>query len=172
MWSFQLDQNCLHLHCSLCIYLFVCTNVGLHCSLLKLVLDIHEIVASVSNRDKVFFLIIVTGKCVAYFMLLNLTLIISLVYGSHYEELILLSGLSEPWVSLVSSGSDCVFLDVHVCPVISLTWLLVLWWLACVFVWVKWAIMSYTGIMIIVISMVWYVILYVYDFLKYLVIFL
>ena len=53
-----------------------------------------------------------------YFMLLNLTSIVLSVDNSHsesYEESRLLSELSESWGSLISSGSDFVFLDVHVC---------------------------------------------------------
>ena len=45
---------------TLCIYL--CTNFDLGCSLLKHALDIHEIVAPVSNRDIVLFLLIVIGQ--------------------------------------------------------------------------------------------------------------
>ena len=111
------------------LYIFVCTNFGLGCILSKHALGIHEIVVPVSNRDIVLFLLIVRGKFTAYFMMLNLTLIISSVCNSHSEsdeELKLLSGLWESWWSLVSSGSDFVFLDVHVCPVIPLNWLMVL----------------------------------------------
>ena len=66
----------------------------------------------------------VTGKLVAYFMLLSVTSIILSVHDSHSEsdeESKLLSGLSDSWLSLVSSGSDFM-LDVCVCPVISLAW--------------------------------------------------
>ena len=73
----------------------------------------QEMVASVSNREIVLLLLIVTGKFEAYFMLLNLTSIISSAHESYSEseeESMLLSRLSEPWGSL-SSGSDVVFLD-------------------------------------------------------------
>ena len=109
----------------LILYIFVCTNVGLGYSLSKHAFNIHKIVTSVSNRDIVLFLLIVTGKFMAYFMLLNMTSIILSVCDSHSEsdkESILLSGLSELWGSLVSSGSQIVHLVVHVCLVISLTW--------------------------------------------------
>ena len=102
------------------LYIFVCTNFGLGCSLLKHALDICEIVAPVSNRDIALFLLMVTGKFVAYFMLLNLTSTISSVCNSHSEsdeESKLLSGVSELWGSLESSGSDFAFLDVCACPV-------------------------------------------------------
>ena len=68
------------------LYIFVCTNIGFGFSLLKHTLDIHEIVAPVSNRDIVLFSLIVTGKFVAYFRLLNLTSIISSVHDSHSES--------------------------------------------------------------------------------------
>ena len=77
----------------------------------------------------VLFLLIVTGKFAAYFILLNLTSIISSACDSPSEsdeESRLLSGLSESWGPLISSGSDFVFLDVHVCPIILLTLSLVL----------------------------------------------
>ena len=68
------------------LYIFVCTNVDLGCSLLKHASDIHEIVVLVSNRDIMLFLLIVMGKFMAYFMLLNLTLIILSVHDSHPES--------------------------------------------------------------------------------------
>ena len=107
------------------LYVFVCTNFGFGCRLLKHSLDIHEIVAPVSNTDIVLFLLIVTGKFAAYFMLLNLTSITSSVHDSHSksdEEVKVLSGLLESWGSLVSLGFDFLLLDVHVCPAILLTW--------------------------------------------------
>ena len=138
----------------LTLYAFVCTKVGLGCSLSKHALDIHEIAAPLSNRDIVLFLLIVTRKFVAYFMLLNLTSIISSVHDSQSdEESRLLSGLSESWGSLISSGSDLVFLYVHVCPVILLTWVVGFTYFACGFVWLKWSIISYAGIVIIIINM-------------------
>ena len=91
--------------------------------------DIQEIVAPVSNREMVLFLLIVTGKFTAYFILLNLTSIIASAHDSHSEsdeESRLLSGLLEAWEYLTSSCSAFVFLDVHVCPIILLTWSLVL----------------------------------------------
>ena len=107
------------------LYICVCTNFGLGCSLLNRALDTREIVAPVSNRDIVLFLLMVTGEFMVYFMLLNMTLIISSVCDSHSEsdeDSKLLLGLSESWGSLVSSGFDFVLLDVHVFPVIVLTW--------------------------------------------------
>ena len=107
------------------LYIYVCADFCLGCSLLKHALDIHEMVDPVSNRNIVLFLLIVTGKFVAYFMLLNLTSIILSVHDSHSEsdeESKVLSGLSELLGSLISSGSDFVLLHVHVCPVILLTW--------------------------------------------------
>ena len=103
-------------------YIFVCSSVGLGYSLLKHALDIHEIVAPVSNRDIVLLSSIVTGKFVAFFMLLDLTLIILLVCDNHSEsdeESRLLSGLLELWGPSISSGSDFVFLDVSVSHVFT-----------------------------------------------------
>ena len=80
------------------LYIFVCTNVGLGCSLSKHTFDIQEIVAPVSNREMMFFLLIVTGKFAAYFILLSLTSVIKSACISHSEsdeESRLLSGLSE-----------------------------------------------------------------------------
>ena len=111
------------------LYIFFWTNVGLGCNLSTHAFDIQEIVAHVSNRDIALFLLIVTGKFAAYFMLPNLTSIISSFHDNHSEsdeEARLLSGLSESLESLISSGTDFVFLDVCGCPIILLTWLLVL----------------------------------------------
>ena len=111
------------------LYIFVCTNVDLCHNLSKHVFDIHETVVPVSNIYIVLFLLIDTGKFVAYFMLLNLISIISLVCDNHSEsdeESRLLLRLLQSWWSLVPSCSDFVVLDVHVCPIISLTWSLVL----------------------------------------------
>ena len=83
---------------TLCV--FVCTNFGFGCSLSKHALDIHEIVAPVSNRGIVLFLLIAMGKLVAYFMLLTVTSIVSSVYDSHSESDVdskLLSGLLRSW---------------------------------------------------------------------------
>ena len=80
------------------LYVSVCTNVGFGCSLSKQAFDIEEIVAPVSNRDMALFLLIVTGQFAAYFMLLNLTSIVSSACDSHSEsdeESKLISGLSE-----------------------------------------------------------------------------
>ena len=70
---------------SFTLYVLVCTNVGLGCSLLKDAFGIQDMVAPVSNRDTGLFLLIVTGKFAAYFMLLNLTSIISSAHDSHSE---------------------------------------------------------------------------------------
>ena len=40
---------------SFTLYVFVCTTVGLGCSLSKHAFDIQEVVAPVSNRDIVLF---------------------------------------------------------------------------------------------------------------------
>ena len=110
--------------------IFVCTNIGLGCSLSKHALDMHGIVAPALNRDIVWILFIVRGKFMANIMLLKLTsVILSSVHDSHSEsneESKLLSGLPKSWGSLISSGSDFVFLDICVCPVMLLTWSLVL----------------------------------------------
>ena len=73
------------------------------CSLSEHAFDIHEVVAPVSeivvNCDR---------EIAAFFILLNLTSIISSADDSHSksdEELRLLSGVSESWGSLMSSGS-------------------------------------------------------------------
>ena len=74
-------------------------------------------VAPVSSKDMVLFLLIVTGKFVTYFVLLNVTSIILSSHDSHpesKEELSILSELSESQCSLLISGSDGVLLDVHV----------------------------------------------------------
>ena len=66
-------------------------------SLSKHAFDMQEMVAPVSNKDMVLFLLIVTGKSAAYFVLLNLTSIISSACASHSEseeELSILSELS------------------------------------------------------------------------------
>ena len=105
------------------LYVCVCTNAGFGCSLLKHAFDIQEIVAPVSNREMMLFLLIVTGKFAAYFILLILTSIISSACNSHSEsdgESGLLSGLLESLGTLISSGSDFVFLDAHVSSIISL----------------------------------------------------
>ena len=68
-------------------------------------------VAPVSNKEIVLFLLIVTGKLTAYFVLLNLTSIILFSLDSHSEseeESSMLSELSESWCSLLISGSDCL----------------------------------------------------------------
>ena len=88
------------------LYIFICTNIGLDYSLLKHALDIHDIVAPVSNRDIVLFLLVVTGKFTTYFMLFSVTSIISSVHDCHSEsdeESELLSGscLSSYFVNLV-----------------------------------------------------------------------
>ena len=60
----------------------------------------------------------------AYFVLLNLTLIVLCSHDSHskpVEKLIMLSELSKSWHSLLFLGSDGVLLDMHVQLIISLT---------------------------------------------------
>ena len=74
----------------------------------------QEMVVPVSNRKMVLLLLTVTQKFAAYFIFLNLTSIILLAHASHFEsdeESRLLSGLSESRGSLMSLGSDFVFLE-------------------------------------------------------------
>ena len=107
------------------LYVCVWTNAGLGCSLSKHAFDMQEMVAPVSNREMVLLLLIVTGKFAAYFMFLNLTLIILSACDSQSEseeESRLLSGLLESWGSLMFSGSDLVVLDVCVWPIIPSIW--------------------------------------------------
>ena len=95
----------------------MCFNVSLGSSLSKHAFDIQEMVAPVLNKDMVLFLLIVAGKFVAYFVLLNLTSIILSAYDSHSESeevLSILSELYESWSSLIFLGSDGVLLDVHI----------------------------------------------------------
>ena len=99
------------------LYVCVCFSVGLGSSLSKHAFDIQEMVVPVSDKDIVLLLLIVTGKFVAYFVLLNLTSVIWFSHDSHSkseEELSMLSELSESWCSLLFSGSGGVLLDVHV----------------------------------------------------------
>ena len=105
--------------------LYVCLSINddLGSSLSKYAFDIQEMVVPVSNKDAVLFLLIVTGKCVAYFVLHNLTSIILPSHDSHSEseeEWSMLSGLSESQCSLLLLGSDVVLLDVHVELITSL----------------------------------------------------
>ena len=84
-------------------------------------------VGPVSNKDIVFLLLIVTGKFGAYFVLLNLTSVISFSHDSHSEseeELSMPSELSQSWCSLLFSGSDGMLLGVCVELIILLTSLL------------------------------------------------
>ena len=99
------------------LYVCVCINVSSGSSLSKYAFDIQEMVVPVSNKDMVSFLLIVTGKIVAYSVLLNLTSTISLAHDSHSEseeELRILSELSESQSSLLFLASDGVLLDVCV----------------------------------------------------------
>ena len=76
----------------MCLY---CVGLGL--SLSKHAFDQQEMVVPVSHNYMVLFLLIVTGKFAEYFVLLNLTSIISSSYDSHSEseeEFSMLSGLS------------------------------------------------------------------------------
>ena len=82
------------------LYVCVCINVGLGSSLSKHPFDIHEMAVPVSNKDMVLFLLVVTGKFVIHFILLNLTSIILFACDSHSkskEESRILSELSESW---------------------------------------------------------------------------
>ena len=99
------------------LYVCICTNTGLGSSLSKHAFW-HTGNGS-SNVEQRFGVIFVnlTGKFVAYLILLNLTSIIWSVCDSHSEseeESGILSGLSESRFSLISSGSDIVLLDAHV----------------------------------------------------------
>ena len=53
---------------SFTLYIYVCINVGLGSSLSKHAFDIQEMVVPVSNKDMALFLLIITGKFVAYFV--------------------------------------------------------------------------------------------------------
>ena len=93
-------------------------------SLLKHAFDIQEMVAPVSDKDMVLFLLIVTGKFVTYFVLLNLTSITSSSCDSHSiseEELSMPSELSYSWCSLLFLGSDGALLGVQAELITSLT---------------------------------------------------
>ena len=73
-------------------------------------------VAPVSNRENVLFLLTVMGKFAAYLTMLNLTSILLSAHDSHSEpdeESKLLSGAVRVMGSSISSGSDSVFLDTH-----------------------------------------------------------
>ena len=77
----------------------------------------QEMVAPVSNREMVLFLLIVTGKFAAYFILPNLTSIISSACDSHSEseeESRLLSGLLGVMWILIFRLPDLGVLDGHV----------------------------------------------------------
>ena len=90
----------------------------------KHVFDIQEMVAPMSNKDMVLFLLIITGKFATYFVLLNLTSIILSVHDSHSEskeESSMLSEQSESWCSLLFLGSDGELLGVCVELITSLT---------------------------------------------------
>ena len=71
---------------SLTLNVRVCVSLGLGSSLSKHAFDIQEMVVPVLNRDIVSLLLIVTGKFVAYLVLLNLTLIILFSLDSHSES--------------------------------------------------------------------------------------
>ena len=78
--------------------------------IVKTCFDIQEMVAPVSNREMVVLLLIGTGKFPTYFILLNLTSIISSAHdghSEHEEESMLPSRLLVSYGSL-SSGSDLV----------------------------------------------------------------
>ena len=101
----------------------MCTNAGLGSNLSKHAFDIQEMMGPVSNREMVLLLLIVMGKFAAYFILLNLTSMISSGHDSHYEseeESMFLSSLSESCGSL-SLGSVLVVLGVYVWQIISFT---------------------------------------------------
>ena len=100
------------------LYVCVHINVALGCNLLKHAFGMQEMVASVSNREMVSFLLI-----------------------------------GVKWGSLISSGSHFLFLDAHVCPVISFSWSLVLCYLhLCLPEWIEllwlvlWWWLSVTGV--------------------------
>ena len=92
-------------------FVCVCLSVGLGPSFSKHAFDIQEMVAPMSNKDIGSLLLIVTGKFAVYFVLLNLTSIISFSHDSHFEskeELSMLSELSESWCY-------CYFQDLKMC---------------------------------------------------------
>ena len=105
------------------LYLCVCTNAGLSWSLLKHSFYIQEIVAPVSNREIVLFLLTVTGKFTAYLTLLSLTSKNSFQVWWRVKVTIRTVGVI---------GVFDIFriwyyvLDVLLWPIISLIWLLVL----------------------------------------------
>ena len=68
------------------LHVCICTNATLDCSLSKHALDIQKMVAPVSNRERVLFLLIMTRNFAAYFILLSLILIISTAHDSHSES--------------------------------------------------------------------------------------
>ena len=117
-------------------------------------------VTPVLNREMVLFLLIVTGKFAAHFILFSLTSIISSAHDIHSksdEESRLLSGLLEPWGSLTSSGSDFVFLDANVTNnfinlIISVAWS------AFLFVWVNCVVVVCTGVVTVSVTMVCFVV--------------
>ena len=80
------------------LYIYVNDSVGLGSSFSKHAFDIKEMVMHMSNKDTVLLLLILTRKCVAYFVLLNLISIILFSHDSHSKsdkELSMLSELSE-----------------------------------------------------------------------------
>ena len=98
------------------LYMLAWTNSGSGCNLLKHTFDTQDMVASVSNREMALLLLVITGKFAAYFILLNLTSIISSVHDSQSEleeDLMLLSSLLELCGS-ISSGFELVVLGVNV----------------------------------------------------------
>ena len=68
------------------LYVCVCINVGFGPSFSKHAYDIQEMVVPVSNKGMVLFLLIVTGKFAAYFILLIFTSISLSVHDNHSES--------------------------------------------------------------------------------------
>ena len=104
-------QDYCHQHHLLGMCVFVLMLVwGPVCQ--KHAFNLQEMVASVSSRDVVLFLLIVTGKFAAYFILLSLNSVISSACDSHSEseeQSRILSELVESQFSLLSLVLDIIF---------------------------------------------------------------
>ena len=66
--------------------MWVCVSLGLGSTLSKHAFDIQEMVVPESNRHIVSLSLIVTGKSVVYFVLLNLTSVSLFSLDSHSES--------------------------------------------------------------------------------------
>ena len=93
------------------MYVCVAVNGGLGCNLSKHAFDMQEIVAPVSNKNTAWLLIL-TGKLVAYLVSLSLTSIISCTEDSYSESEADSTVLSE-LATLVLCGILSVLLLCH-----------------------------------------------------------